>query len=69
MIVTGGSSGLGAAAALQCARVGASVFIAARRADQSQAIVRQIEAAGGVGLFLQTDVGKRADITHSRESV
>jgi NAD(P)-dependent dehydrogenase (short-subunit alcohol dehydrogenase family) len=62
VIVTGGSSGLGAAAALQFAREGAKVVIAARRSDKSQEVVRQIEAAGGTGLFIQTDVAKRADI-------
>ena len=62
VIVTGGSSGLGAAAALQFAREGASVVIAARRSDKSQEVVRQIEAAGGAGFFIQTDVAKRTDI-------
>jgi len=62
VIVTGGSSGIGAAAALQFAREGAKVVIAARRQDKSEAVVRQIEALGSEGLFLQTDVAKRADI-------
>lgn len=62
VIVTGGSSGIGAAAALQFAREGAKVVIAARRNDKSEAVVRQISALGGEGLFIQTDVTKRADI-------
>jgi NAD(P)-dependent dehydrogenase (short-subunit alcohol dehydrogenase family) len=62
VIVTGGSSGLGAAAALQFGRGGASVVIAARRSDKCQEVVRQVEAAGGRGHFIQTDVAKRADI-------
>src|SRR5438270_12180441 len=61
-IVTGGSSGLGAAAALQFARGGANVVIAARRSDKSAAVVRQIEELGGHGFFIQTDVTKRADV-------
>lgn len=61
-IITGGSSGIGAATALQLARQGARVVIAARRPDKSMAIVRQIEELGSEGLFIQTDVGKRADI-------
>jgi NAD(P)-dependent dehydrogenase (short-subunit alcohol dehydrogenase family) len=61
-IVTGGSSGLGAAAALQFAREGARVVIAARRNDKSEAVVRQIEELGSEGLFLQTDVSKPADV-------
>lgn len=62
VIVTGGSSGLGAAAALQFAREGAKVVIAARRSDKSAGVVRQIETLGSEGLFIQTDVTKRADI-------
>jgi hypothetical protein len=42
------------------AREGASVVIAARRRDQSQEVVRQVEAAGGAGHFIQSDVGKSA---------
>ncbi|MEP7366153.1 MAG: SDR family NAD(P)-dependent oxidoreductase, partial [Acidobacteriota bacterium] len=61
VIVTGGSSGIGAASALQFARDGAKVVIAARRKEQSEAVVRQIEALGAEGLFIQTDVSRRAD--------
>jgi NAD(P)-dependent dehydrogenase (short-subunit alcohol dehydrogenase family) len=61
-IVTGGSSGLGAAAALQFAREGAKVVIAARRPDESEAVVREIERLGGEGLFIRTDVARHADI-------
>jgi NAD(P)-dependent dehydrogenase (short-subunit alcohol dehydrogenase family) len=38
------------------------VVIAARRSDKSEAVVRQIESLGSEGLFIQTDVVKRADI-------
>ncbi|HYL72843.1 MAG TPA: glucose 1-dehydrogenase [Bryobacteraceae bacterium] len=61
-IVTGASSGIGAAAALQFAREGAKVVIAARRSDKCEAVLRQIQALGSEGLFVQTDVTKRADI-------
>jgi NAD(P)-dependent dehydrogenase (short-subunit alcohol dehydrogenase family) len=62
ILITGGSSGLGAAAALRFARDGAKVVIGARRAEQSEAVVRQIESLGGEGLFIRTDVRRRADI-------
>ena len=61
-LVTGGSSGLGAATALQFAREGASVVIAARRRDQSEAVVKQIRSLGGTGMYVRTDVGNSADI-------
>jgi NAD(P)-dependent dehydrogenase (short-subunit alcohol dehydrogenase family) len=62
VIVTGASSGLGEAAALNFARQGARLVIAARREDKSEHVVRQIEALGGEALFIKTDVTKSADI-------
>jgi NAD(P)-dependent dehydrogenase (short-subunit alcohol dehydrogenase family) len=50
-IVTGGSSGIGAAVALKFTRERAKVVIAARRKDKSEAVVRQIEAPGSEGPF------------------
>jgi NAD(P)-dependent dehydrogenase (short-subunit alcohol dehydrogenase family) len=62
VIVAGASSGLGEAAALKFAREGAKVVVAARREDKGQAVVQQIKALGGEGLFIKTDVTKRPDI-------
>jgi NAD(P)-dependent dehydrogenase (short-subunit alcohol dehydrogenase family) len=62
VIVTGASSGLGAAAALQFAHEGAKVVVAARREAPSQQVVQQIAALGGEGVFIKTDVTKRTDI-------
>jgi NAD(P)-dependent dehydrogenase (short-subunit alcohol dehydrogenase family) len=62
VIVTGASSGIGAAAALRFARDGAKVVVAARREDQGHEVIQQIEALGGEGLFIQTDVTQPADI-------
>ena len=61
-IVTGASAGLGAATALQFAREGARVVVAARREDAGEAVVRQIEALGGEGLFVRTDVTHTSDV-------
>jgi len=62
IIVTGASSGLGAASALQLASEGAKVVLAARRRDKGEVVLRQIEEVGGEGLFVQTDVTRTADI-------
>jgi NAD(P)-dependent dehydrogenase (short-subunit alcohol dehydrogenase family) len=62
VIVTGASSGLGQAAALKFARDGAKVVVAARREDKGRAVVQQIEALGGEGLFIKTDVTRQTDI-------
>lgn len=61
-LVTGGSSGIGAATALRFVQDGAKVVIAARREDRCQEVVRQVEALGSEGHFIRTDVTKAADI-------
>ena len=55
-LVTGASSGLGAHFALTLAAAGASVVLAARRADRLQTLVAQIEDAGGQALAVAMDV-------------
>ena len=55
--ITGASSGIGEATALACAAAGASVALAARRADRIEALAEQIEAGGGRALAIPTDVG------------
>ncbi len=62
ILITGGSSGIGAATALRFARDGAQVVIGARRKEQSEAMVQQIESLGGQGLSIRTDVREGADI-------
>src|SRR5215471_11013838 len=61
-LVTGASSGIGRATAVAFAREGAKVVVAARRVEQSEETVRLIEAAGGSGLFVRTDVSKSAEV-------
>jgi NADP-dependent 3-hydroxy acid dehydrogenase YdfG len=55
-LVTGASSGIGAAAALELARHGAAVAIAARRKQRLDALAEEIEAAGGTALAIESDV-------------
>lgn len=62
IIVTGASSGLGAATAKQLAAEGAKVVLAARRRDKGLAVQREIEAAGGDACFVPADVTKTADV-------
>jgi NAD(P)-dependent dehydrogenase (short-subunit alcohol dehydrogenase family) len=61
-IVTGGTSGIGRAAAIAYAREGARVVVAGRRAAEGQETVRLLQAKGGEGLFVTTDVSKAAQV-------
>lgn len=61
-LVTGGSSGIGRAAALLFAREGAQVVIAARREKESEAVLAEMKALGSEGMFVRTDVAKLDDL-------
>jgi NADP-dependent 3-hydroxy acid dehydrogenase YdfG len=59
-LVTGASSGIGEATALELAGHGARVAIAARRRDRLDDLAGRIGAAGGEALVLETDVTDEA---------
>ena len=56
VIVTGASAGIGQALALQLARQGAKVAIAARRADRLEQVAANCRQLGGEALVVPTDV-------------
>jgi NAD(P)-dependent dehydrogenase (short-subunit alcohol dehydrogenase family) len=56
IIVTGGGSGIGRAAAIMFGKRGGKVVVAARRIEQGEETVQIIKNAGGEGIFIQTDV-------------
>jgi NAD(P)-dependent dehydrogenase (short-subunit alcohol dehydrogenase family) len=69
IIVTGGSRGIGAATARLAAQKGFAVCVNYQNAaDAADAVVADIEAAGGKALAVQADVSNAADITRLFEA-
>jgi NAD(P)-dependent dehydrogenase (short-subunit alcohol dehydrogenase family) len=61
-LITGGSSGIGRAAAKLFSREGAKVVIADINVQGGEETVREITDAGGEALFVTTDVSKSAEV-------
>lgn len=62
-LVTGASRGIGAAAARLLGRAGYAVVVNyAERAEAAEAVVAEIEAAGGRAVAVRGDVGREVDV-------
>ncbi|SDL35015.1 NAD(P)-dependent dehydrogenase, short-chain alcohol dehydrogenase family [Pedobacter sp. ok626] len=64
IIVTGATSGLGAAAAKAFAAKGAKVIFCGRRAEQGIQVENDIRNKGGEATFIQADVTVEAQVSH-----
>src|SRR5436305_12221929 len=62
VIVTGASSGIGRETALEFARRGANVVVAARREDRLHEVAAKIRRIGVDALVVPCDVSRREDI-------
>jgi short-subunit dehydrogenase len=62
IVITGASSGIGAAAARLLAQRGARLCLVARRADELARVKTDIEAAGGQAWIYPADLSKEAEI-------
>jgi len=61
VLITGASSGIGEAVALELAEAGHKVVVGARRTDRLQDLVSRIEESGGVARAHRLDVTSRGD--------
>lgn len=60
--ITGASSGMGKAIAVELAEKGAKVVLGARRTDRLQQLVEDIKSKGGEASFTTIDVKNKADL-------
>lgn len=61
MVVTGGGSGIGQAAALRCAKEGAKIVVMDIVEAGGRETVNALKAQGSVGVFIKADVTQEAD--------
>ena len=69
ILLTGGYGILGACMAKHLAKEGAKVVILGRNPQKGDALVAEIQAAGGEALFLQADVLDRDSLVACREQI
>jgi NADP-dependent 3-hydroxy acid dehydrogenase YdfG len=62
IVITGASSGIGEAVALEMAKDGNRLFLTARRRDKLEQVAKKIESQGGKAYFGDGDVGDEGDV-------
>lgn len=68
-IITGASSGIGEATAIELAAHGATVAVVARRKERLDGLVAKIEASGGTAVAIEADITDRAQAQNAVQTV
>lgn len=61
-LITGGTSGIGKAAALSFGAAGAKVVVSGRREPEGQAVADAIRSAGGEAIFIRADIANEDEV-------
>ena len=69
VVITGATSGLGRATALQLAQKGAFVVIIARSNTKANEVIKEIKKEGGKGQFIISDLSSMKDTKEAAESI
>ena len=69
VVITGATSGLGRATALQLAQKGAFVIFVARNNSKANEFIKEIEKEGGKGKFIISDLSSMKDTKRAAESI
>lgn len=69
VVITGASSGIGRAAALKFARLGAAVALAARSEEQLQEVAEQCDGLGGRSMVIPLDVADEGRVREMAKRV
>jgi len=69
VVITGATSGLGRATALQLAQKGALVVIVVRSNIKANEVIKEIEKEGGKGQFIISDLSSMKDTKEAAESI
>jgi NAD(P)-dependent dehydrogenase (short-subunit alcohol dehydrogenase family) len=69
ILVTGASSGIGAATALALSKAGARVALAARRRESLEQLASHIRAEGGEALTVPTDITRESEVQEAVAAV
>ena len=69
VLITGASSGIGKAAAIRCARAGATVLLVARTPEKLEETKAQIEHEGGVAYIHRADLADVDDVERMAQEV